>query len=341
MRRRRTNRESGVVLIAVLWGMVVLSAMAFALATSVRSGSEELRARKVQLQAHYMARGAVYKAVVAIGSTSVKPEEALFQPGQRELRWPEPNGEVRVEVNDESGKLDVNAAPEATLQRLLINLGLDFQSAHDMVAAIEDWRAPKTEPRLGGAGSGYYAMLPQPYKPASANFTSVEELLLVRGVTPQLFWGGYVVQRDGKVARRLGLVDCLTVYTGAASVNINYAPLPVLLALPRMDETLAGYMVEGRKAKPFTSVSDFTNRYPVLLDGETLSAMSTGGSGRYELVAAGVMPSGITARVRAVVQIGPSRAYMERASLERAGLVRPGPPPPPFQILSWDDSYVH
>src|SRR5713226_5144648 len=153
MRRRRTNRESGVVLIAVLWGMVVLSAMAFALATLVRSSSEELRARKEQLQAHYMARGAVYKAVVAIGSTASKPEEALFRPGQRELRWPESNGEVRVEVNDESGKLDLNAAPEATLQRLLINLGLDFQSAHDMVAAIEDWRAPAAEPRLGGAGA--------------------------------------------------------------------------------------------------------------------------------------------------------------------------------------------
>src|SRR5437899_10618305 len=99
-----------------------------------------------------------------------------------------------------------------------------------------------------------------------------------------------------------------------------------------MNETLAGYMLEGRKAKPFTSVSDFTNRYPVLLDGETLSAMSTGASGRYELVAAGLMPSGITARVRPVVQIG---------GLERAGLLRDGRPAPPFQILSWDDPYVH
>ena len=33
----------------------------------------------------------------------------------------------------------------------------------------------------------------------------IEELLLVRGVTPELFWGKYVVKDDGSVERKLGV----------------------------------------------------------------------------------------------------------------------------------------
>jgi len=63
----------------------------------------------------------------------------------------------------------------------------------------------------------------------------------------------------------------------------------------------------------------------VLLDGETLATLNTGSSGRYTLVTAGVMPSGVTARVRALVQVqGLTGA---QASL-------------PFLILGWNDSYV-
>src|SRR5438270_1691297 len=111
-------------------------------------------------------------------------------------------------------------------------------------------------------------MRPDPYQLANDNFSSINELLLVKGITPELFWGKYEVKRDGTAERRLGLVDCLTVHSGSSTVNINYAPLPVLLALPGITAVEAGYIIEGRSHKPFVAVSDFTHDYPVLLGGE-------------------------------------------------------------------------
>src|SRR5205085_11095924 len=119
------------------------------------------------------------------------------------------------EIFDEGGKLDINAAKPEVLEKLFMNLGMPFQYAHELVAAIEDWRDRDDEPRLGGAESSYYAMLSQPFKAANDDFHSLDELLLVRGVTPEMFWGGWTVNNNGKAERRMGLVDVLTVATHA------------------------------------------------------------------------------------------------------------------------------
>src|SRR5882724_8758377 len=103
MPMKRTNREAGVVLIAVMWGVFVLTAMALALSTLVRSSTEELRARKEQMQAYYVARGAVYKAITTMIATPAPNTPNAFIPGQRRLTWKEDGAQVTVEVMDESG----------------------------------------------------------------------------------------------------------------------------------------------------------------------------------------------------------------------------------------------
>ncbi len=349
MPKRATKRQRGTVLIAVLWGVFVLTAMAFALSTLVRSGTEELRARKEHLQAYYIARGAIYKTVPLLTAAPVTAD-APFKPGQHSLAWQEEPVSVRVEIADENGKIDLNSARDAVLQKLFTNLGMDVVAARALGAAIGDWRDADNDTRLNGAEEMYYRSLPQPYRPANEDFRSVEELLLVRGVTPELFWGKYVVGEDGAVQRRWGLVDCLTVNAYQSAININYAPLPVLLAAPQMDERVAGWIVAGRQKKPFESVGQFVHDYPVLLGGETLGALTTTSSGRYTLVAAATMPSGITARVRAVVQVtglSTPATTQQVAVPNGAGgftyenqVVTPARQGPPFWVLEWNDSYV-
>jgi type II secretory pathway component PulK len=346
MKRAGKTRQRGVVLIAVMWGVFVLTALAFALSTTVRSGGEELRARKEGLQAHYLARGAVYKAVpmlTAVSSDPAKP--APFVPGQRQLTWSEGDARIVVDVQDESGRFDVNATPPEVLERLVMNLGLQFQAAHDLAAAIEDWRDADSDTRLGGAEGGYYSNLREPYHPANADFRSIEELLLVRGVTPALFYGEYAVNNQGEVSRQPGLVDCLTVHSRSAAVNLNYAPYPVLMAIPAMDPATARLIIAGRERKPYAAVSDFVHDNPVLLSTDTLNYLSASSSGRYSLVASGVMPSGITSRVHAIVQIGGFQSATHRDAYGRlvdaqGRQVTSEAPPVPFAILSWDDSYV-
>jgi general secretion pathway protein K len=329
---RHQQRQRGTVIVAVTLGVFVLSVMAFALSALVRTSTEELRARKEQLQAHYVARGAIYRTLPLL--TGPATADAKFRPGQRSLAWSEAGLRVALAISDENGKLDVNAAPPKVLERLFTNLGESPEAARSLAAAIEDWRDADDEARLGGAERSYYMALPHPYRPANEDFRSVEELLLVRGVTPELFWGKYEVRRDGSVMRRLGLVDCLTVYGRQATININYAPEPVLRAAPMIDDRVVGWMMEGRQKHPFESVSQFVHDYPVLLSEQTLGALTAASSGRYAVVASATSPSGVTARVRAVVQV--SGFDLGRRPDGR----RPLWTAPPFWILEWNDSYV-
>jgi general secretion pathway protein K len=258
-------------------------------------------------------------------------ERRPFVPGQSRLEWNEAGTHVAVEVFDESGKLDLNGADPKMLEQLFLNFGLDFNAAHSLAQAIEDWRDPDDETRLGGAESLYYLGLPQPYRPANQDFESVEELLLVRGVTPALLYGGYRVTENGNVQRQLGLIDCLTVNTRGAAVNINYAPWPVLMSVPKMSPAVAQFMMEGRSHKPFATVSEFQHDYPVLLDGDTLSHLTAGSAGPYTLIASATTADGITARVRAIVQVSGLDLKLPDGRLQ---------PGPPFLIHQWDDSYV-
>ena len=59
----------------------------------------------------------------------------------------------------------------------------------DVADAILDWIDEDDEPREFGCEIEYYSQLPTPYAPANGSIQSVEQLLLVRGVTPELLFG--------------------------------------------------------------------------------------------------------------------------------------------------------
>jgi general secretion pathway protein K len=313
--------QAGVVLIAVLWGVMLLTAIAFALAAATRVSVDELENRKESMQAYYVARGAALRTAVILSTNPAPATTPAIVPGQQTLEWNEGSDRVTVELSDEGGKIDVNSASEQTLERLLMVLGVDLQSAPALVREIENWRRPSSIAGVYGADDSYYLSLPEPYHPAHADFRSVEELLLVRGVTEGLFYGRYVVRDDGQVERHPGLLDCLTVRSASQSININYAPYPVLMAMPQMDAAVANSIVAGRAKRPFTSVSDVTREFPASLGAETLSFLTTQNSGWFTLTSRGSSPRNISARVRVLVKLQNGQGA-------------------PFRIAAWDDDYV-
>src|SRR5207247_1078297 len=59
----------------------------------------------------------------------------------------------------------------------------------DIANSILDWMDPDDEPRSNGAENDYYQTLPNPYRAKNGPLDTIEELLLVKGVTPQLLFG--------------------------------------------------------------------------------------------------------------------------------------------------------
>ncbi|WP_417736088.1 general secretion pathway protein GspK [Rosistilla oblonga] len=121
----------------------------------------------------------------------------------------------------------------------------------DVADSILDWLDEDDEQRDFGAEYDYYNALPTPYGPKNGPLDSVEELLLVRGVTPELLFGAdtnrngiidpieqtYITTGDQSTAS-LGWSAFLTVYSregnktadGADRVDVNAEDLEQLQA---------------------------------------------------------------------------------------------------------------
>jgi general secretion pathway protein K len=320
MKKNRSGSESGVVLIAVLGGILVLTIIAFALSGSVRVSSEELQGRKERLQAYYLARGATFSAAWLLSQMSGS-KDSVLHPGQQSIDWTLANGKVHVDLFDEGGKIDLNQVQEPLLEQLLIALGYDLEAARPLATSIVDWRDPSSLARWERAQATGNLLEYDPSHAKQARYNAVEELLTVPGMKPEIFYGHYARRADGKVQRLPGLIDCVTVDSGSHSININYAAYPVLVAVTGMNTATADFIVSARAQKPFTSVGEVTSQFVGSLTSEMISNLSTQNTGIFTLLVTGQTNTGIVARVRSVVKMQGLQSQ-------------------PFQIVRWKDSHV-
>ncbi len=100
---------------------------------------------------------------------------------------------ARFGITDESSKLNLNRATSDQLNVLvrMAVVGDDSVDPQAIVDAIMDWSDADSESRgeEGDTEGEYYKELPRPYLVKNAPFDSVEELLLVKGVTERVLYG--------------------------------------------------------------------------------------------------------------------------------------------------------
>ena len=122
-----------------------------------------------------------------------------------------------VYLHDENGKINLNGINDENkgiLIEYFNQMGIDLFDADIIVDSILDWIDPDDLTHLNGAEDNYYESLPEPYKTRDAPFSSIEELVLVRGVTPEIYES---IRND------------ITVYGGEQiKVNINIASREIL-----------------------------------------------------------------------------------------------------------------
>ncbi len=172
-------------------------------------------------------------------------------------------------VLDESAKINLNLLSDTSslvLNNLLVNLGVPKETADTIVDSILDWKDADELHRLHGAESDYYMSLPNPYKAKNADFDTVEEVLMVKGMTPEILYG---------TGRTAGIFGYLTVYSKAGGINVNTAPRAVLAALPGMTPEAADQVISLRESTGPTVPVDLR---AVLGDRFTALAPFIGGS---------------------------------------------------------------
>lgn len=209
-----------------MWLSAALAAIAFSIAGSVHGETERTSTAVDEVRSYYLATGALDRAIL-----QMQWGMPFYNVGQPVLNFQFPTGEAVVEIIPETARLNVNRIPAEQLYRLLLALGQDEAHATEVTQSILDWRTA----RLTGEGplDGYYLNLSPSFRPRHASIEEIEELLSVKGMTPDLYYGTYV--RDTSVAppqlvARGGLRDCLSVWGTTGNVDVNGAA-PAILAL--------------------------------------------------------------------------------------------------------------
>jgi general secretion pathway protein K len=138
---------------------------------------------------------------------------------------------MRIAIQDELGRIDLNQADQALLSRLFQSLGLDAPAAMSLVDKILDWRDANPGRRLNGAKDRDYRAAGYTLGPRNGPFQSVDELQLVMGMSTELY------------ERAL---PALTVYSGRPFLDPQFAPREALLALPTMNASTAASLIAAR-----------------------------------------------------------------------------------------------
>jgi general secretion pathway protein K len=259
----RGNPE-GVILIAILWVLTILAVIALSFSRETLVEVAAARNQRDLVDSYYIARAGMATTIYQLYQKMLLPQ--VNAPGLQAL---EPDGidlglvtgkfgdgEYEVDIQDESGKVNLNAVAPDQLQALVEVIGIPKPDSDVIVDSILDWRDPGDIPRKNGAKDDYYLGLPVPYEvwKDGGRMKATEELLLVRGVTPEYYYGRREKNDVGQIVELYGLSRYLTVYAGSQRrININYAPLPVLLSIPGMPPAAAQMIYERRKVKPFAS----------------------------------------------------------------------------------------
>ncbi len=220
-------------MLIVLWVVVLLLTIALSFSVMARTEIFSTLTFKEQMENKYLAETGLQRGIVELfyraankNRQALFVEEKIFRTDGTTYIGKLENGSYKLSMTDESGKINVNTLTDSSgivLNNLLVNLGIEKETADTIVDSILDWKSPTGLHRLHGADSSYYSSLPNPYKAKNANFDNLEELLLVKGVTPDILYGN--VQRPG-------LIRFMTIYGNATRININAAAPELLKAIP-------------------------------------------------------------------------------------------------------------
>jgi len=219
-------------MITILWVMAVASVVATSGAVVGRIAVDSTRNRTELERAFWNAMACASRArgsIDALLSDASTDDAAASAWRMLDRRVPHGNAFDRscdVELEASGTRLDVNAASDEMLERLLSALGVPETSSRDMVDALADWKDSDDVARPAGAERAWYEAEHRE-RPRNGPIADIRELARVRGF------------------ERLADFDSV-LGTDGGRVSLATAPVPVLMSVPGVTHEIAASIVELR-----------------------------------------------------------------------------------------------
>ncbi|AMN40697.1 general secretion pathway protein GspK [Rhodoplanes sp. Z2-YC6860] len=253
----RTDPRRGVVLVAVLWTVALLSALAMATSVTFREFAGIVTVDRDRLRADALLTAGLETAA---GVVARLPEDRPLLESEMAFRLS--TGQIRVRVTDEGGRIDIGKAPVEVLASMLRRVRAE--NADGIARSIVNWRTanggappqasqtPATTAQNAGDAAATTGQSPQATAqnqqtngqsqttPRGKNdkasskvmpFTDIRQLLNVPGVTPELV---------------AAAAPYVTVF-GGEKLNALSASPAVLAALPGLNDDSVANFIDARR----------------------------------------------------------------------------------------------
>lgn len=288
----------GSALIIVLWVVALLSVLISGFAFDMHIEARIVSFLRKKLKAEYLARAGLEQAAALIAhsaevkgstdsdETKAKPWYATakrLRQGYAVIGYTTPLGEgtITIDIVPEPALRNVNSLKDEDWERILKVGGVPEDLWSGLIDSFNDWRDADDQPNLDGAETDdYYARLSPPYKARgrkgkAANLDTLDELLLIKGFSRAILYGGRLVEGDTNSVALHGIAGLLTALPEAGGqVNVNAASRDVLMTLPGIDELKADAIIAEREGLTpggqigedhfFTDANNFFGRLPEL-----------------------------------------------------------------------------
>jgi general secretion pathway protein K len=186
------------------------------------------------------------------GYTQTNPDGTprFWAPNSSRMVMHYPSGDAVVELIPETAKLNINTATSDELFRVITAVSGDPARARVIAQAIVDWRTPGASPL-----DSFYLSMGPTFRPRHASFEEIEELLLVQGMTPELFYGNFATDSEGRLFARGGLRDCLSVWGAHGPYDVNTSS-PALMEAIGVPQPAIAQILALRYVRPFRNMGE-------------------------------------------------------------------------------------
>jgi general secretion pathway protein K len=277
----RKKRSEGIALIIVMIVILSLGILAGGFAYSMKVEMRLARNTSFEPELEWLGRSGVELARYVLSQSLLLPAEPWDSLNQKWAGGPAgtndalaeisllnnelAGGKFSVRITDLEGKFNINLINDGStiiLERALDLAGADPAEFPTIIDSFLDWRDPDDDPHLSGTESAGYLTQPNPgFSPHVAKngpIDNINELLMIRGITQELFWGNIQSRYSSSLlpisslslnpptgSSGAGLVDLFTPLS-VGRININTASAEVLQILPGIDEGLAQGIITTR-----------------------------------------------------------------------------------------------
>jgi len=344
---RRTR--SGSALVVVLWVVLLLSMIVIALAFDAHIESRMTSYYRKRMKAHFLMESGLQIAELVMNkSTKIRPytdaepdeEDRWFEPakrlaegdsvtleetfdggqaGENDGESPEGGytvGSVTVTIVSERARRNVNRLTLEEEWESILEVGdIPEERWPELIESFLDWLDKDDNARVDGAESDYYENLETPYMPQNGPLFTVDELMLVKGFTRTILYGGVIEPESdrGDPIIVSGIADLLTTF-GDRKINVNSASRRVLMTLPDRSgdlDLIVDAIIEERSGtvnsdgvvEPayFEGDADLLRRVPELRQPKLRQYVTTSGSRYFRVTSTGKVGA-VEKTVRSIVK---------------------------------------